>query len=225
VKNSKRLFIHYLFTILAACVGVICQHSVLNAEPYHIKDTIEIRSEISDVNAGSAIPAVINWIVVPEADESGSIRLSFLVAGGDSSVCQMSLTGTETHITWTDAARIPRIYHQNNLLVVPGSMMPCDILPVDNTNSKQLNKTFEIKRRVGGQTFVNLLQVDFYPVAASDAVANGWVTASQNLIGPLTMIRVMDLKKEVMIVQQLWSAGDTWWLYEESLTRQSWRGK
>ena len=94
-----------------------------------------------------------------------------------------------------------------------------DLAPHDDTI-----KDAVIKKQAGGATFSYKVRRETRDISLNEAMAENMVNEEMagNLTGKgLRLITVW--KGEELLVRQLWPEGDSWWVYEETPLRKSWR--
>jgi hypothetical protein len=220
----------YLFRLflLLFCGVVFSPVSVLSF-PYQPSGEILIMSEsLVDFSETPHSEGVI-WRVVPQVnDADGMSELLFFKDGSDIQICRLVLSSSgailESEITGVNRNMI---IHDNDLLMVPGFPVPCDILPFQRMTGEQapVSKIVNVKRSTANQTFVDTLEIKIYPIAFKEAQAKGWVIDTQNaeLTGLLQVIEVINQQSGELLSLQLWNPDGDWWIFEKTSFRQSWR--
>lgn len=98
-------------------------------------------------------------------------------------------------------------------------------LPFDDLDARDLNDGQAVlKKQAGGATFAYTVQRKAESVNIAAAVSTGMLPpgfSEPTGQDPLMMISVH--KNGRLIVKQLWAAGESWWRYEETPFRRSWR--
>jgi hypothetical protein len=163
------------------------------------------------------------WEVVPEVAPDGTYLLKFFpeAFGSVTSVCELKISpaGGVGQIEWQGIEKNRKKIMTEGLLIVPGFPAPCDILPV---SGKEPDKTYEDRIEAGGRIFLKKYRAFWKAVSLEEARANGWLKKDIPKPAALQMITVVD-GQEHLVVKQLWDANGTWWLYEETPLRRSWR--
>jgi hypothetical protein len=224
-----RINVFRFFCILIC--GVIFGPIPAVAFPYQPAEPLRVISQISaDLNE-SGKPDVSFWRVVAEADQGeDEATLSFFNDMSDDRLCQLIVTGTG-EIRNVDITGIPDnlVIRENDLLLVPGFPVPCNILPVQLMTGSQpsASKLYHVSRSSGSHVFADTLEVQAYPVTREAAQAKGWINSSLSTeqIGSLKVLKVVNQRNGDLVVLQLWETDADWWMYEKTLFRQSWRLK
>jgi hypothetical protein len=215
-----------LFFMVWVCVSVALAFPAMTlAEPYQPGETLRITTVPSPVELTSKGDP-LEWSVAPQKSGQGNTILTFIMTDSDQVICRLTVSGSDAkrvaHLTWDDSARPPKIIQQGELLIAPGSPVPCDMLPLGFLTGQYASKTYEVKRIAGGQTFMDGFQVDGVETDIAEARSNGWLTG-QNQPKRLVMITAVNARTGQLAVRQLWVPGDDWWVFEETPYRQSWR--
>ena len=104
------------------------------------------------------------------------------------------------------------------MLLMGGFPVACDILPLHQEASE---KTYSEKTKAGERTFVKSMAIRREDISSQKARREGWIRG-EDVDGKLLLFTAEDDDGE-LIVRQLWSETGSWWLYEETPFRQSWR--
>jgi hypothetical protein len=162
------------------------------------------------------------WKVSPSQGNGGAASLVFRPANSppDSPpFCKIQFEeGADgiPQIRWTGAGGVVR-EGQNGMLLMGGFPVACDILPLHQEASE---KTYSEKTKAGERTFVKSMTIRREDVSPQKARREGWIRGDVD--GGLLLFTAEDDDGE-LIVRQLWSETGSWWLYEETPFRQSWR--
>ncbi|RJP84122.1 MAG: hypothetical protein C4518_19650 [Desulfobacteraceae bacterium] len=218
-----------IVSLWAGCIGVLGFSAITSAMPYQPEGPIRIITQDIPGSARS-VDNGTEWQVETKKTGPGSAELSFSMADSDEVVCRVVMDSVDSasgkastlNLLWNNPGRQPQVFQQADLLVVPGSPVPCDILPLDMMMGKSEPRNYEIKRQVAGQTFVDTFKVTCNSVGPASARTNGWLTG-EDLTGPLVMISVVNARTGELVVRQLWAPGADWWIFEETPYHQSWQ--
>ena len=191
--------------------------------PYQPVQTIDIQTELlkNPETAGSSTTRL--WTVKLVEGENGSNLVAFFPKGKDQSICQVAVSQIGGPVEWMSDIEPPKLMSAEGLLIVTGFPAPCDILPVNVIAGQASEAVYEIKSGAGGRVFVNEILVSFSPVSFAQARENGWIKDGLSDLAPLRMVEAVNKRTGKMIVRQLWPVGDSWWIYEETEFRNSWR--
>lgn len=211
------------------CCGVIFAPIPSGAFPYQPTESLRVISQASVDLDESGKPDVSTWRVVPEVSQgSGQVTLSFFNDMSDIRLCRLVVSGIGEVID-ADIAGVSSnmVIHEDDLLLVPGFPVPCDILPFQlmSGNHPSASKLYHVRRVVGTQVFADNLEVQASPVTWAAAQANGWINSSINTDQntSLQVLKVINKQTGDQVALQLWAADDDWWIYEKTRFRQSWR--
>jgi len=106
------------------------------------------------------------------------------------------------------------------IILSNGSPIPYDQLAPNMKLPEQIN----VRNTVSGVTFSTLVNRTLKPITPADALAAGMIPAelAQSIsLNDLTLISIQ--KSGQLEIHQLWRSGETFWLYEETPSRKSWR--
>lgn len=206
--------------IILAVIGFVIFAGECPASPYRPAAAVSIVSEYSAVG-GAARPHTQVWKVMPEAGPGGAMLLRFFpeAAADAGSTCEVALPapGAAGEIRWQGIGK-PGKKSSTGLLLLPGFPAPCDILPVGREDS---GIVYEERSEAGGRVFSRSYRVSHAAVGVDEARAMGWIRADGPGSPGLIMVAVTDDRGRP-VVKQLWPAGGSWWLYEETPLRRSW---
>jgi hypothetical protein len=188
---------------------------------YELAQSIEVITEPIEEEGGFA---PIQWRIAPELDINGMSIIRFSRQKSGESACCLRFSKSSVDISWDGRYASPDLIHSEDLLIVPGVPVPCNVLPVEKLFSADEPVLYEIRRQAGGRTFVDRVQVSRAAVAYEAAINRGWVKApGSDAKTALHLIKAVDLRTGELMVQQLWADGHSWWIYEETPYHRSWR--
>ncbi len=191
--------------------------------PYHLKQPITVVSESAVSGSRSGEAAGVFWNIVPETGEDGSSCLGFYRPETGDPVCRLVRAGAGAVLYLADGTPFRHALSAGGMTLFTGFSVPCDILPVAAACGDTELEMIEIRRQAGERTFIEKFQVDCISVSLTDARDQGWIRASAGDVETLRMIQVTRLRNGEHVVRQLWVPGETWWRYEETPHRRSWR--
>jgi hypothetical protein len=213
MRNNKFAILVYL--MIAGFIPAIA-----GALPYQPEEPVDIITQPADTMHG---PAFIQWRVAPEAQQKGASGIAFFREGAGQAICRLVFSGPTTDISWEGMEIPPKTIQTGDLLIVSGVPVPCDVMPVVELFSADEPKEYEARTSAGGRTFVERIQVSSAPVGVEEARNNGWIKFNVGKKDTLRLIKAVDLITDELMVQQLWSDDGSWWIYEETPFRRSWR--
>ncbi|MFP4307065.1 MAG: hypothetical protein ACLFRG_04305 [Desulfococcaceae bacterium] len=192
--------------------------SPLFAIPYHPAGPVHFVTEFS-TQGKTATPQ--EWRVFPVRGASGEFVLRFRhgTAPADAPpFCEVTFVEKdgETSIEWTAVGGVKR-EGQNGLLVMPGFPVPSEVLPI---RQEEPEKSYSVESAAEGRVFLQEYTVRWETVEVETAEGEGWLRVSAP--DSLRMVRLEDADEQ-LVTRQLWAEDGTWWLYEETPFRRSWR--
>ncbi len=193
--------------------------------PYQPKTHILIETEMSAVTDDPGKANMMSWLVSPEITDDGSTALSFRLNGSDQIICCLEIADGLIKINWKENYADQNMIQTDNLLIIPGSPVPCDVSPMPQSGWRDDSKVYEIKSTVAGRTFFDRLQVDCVDVDIEDAREKGWLKAGMGITKGLKLTTIINMRTHEVMDMQLWSVDDSWWIYDETRYRKSWRVK
>jgi hypothetical protein len=207
-------------SILVALFALLALSSECRAFYYRPAAALTILSEYAAHN-DSAPPRTQIWTVVPEAGKDGAVTLRFFKgeAVGGEVVCTLTLPSSVSagEIVWQGLGKSGEKRSGTGLLLLPGFPAPCDVLPAGGNDSGAVYKE---NVEAGGRIFSRSYRIDFNGFSIGEAKAMGWIK-KEPAVSELTMVTATD-ERGRLAVRQLWPAGGSWWIYEETPTRRSW---
>jgi len=223
VNNVIKLY-KLLIMNLAGWMGVVLLlPSVALSQSYFLQSPVQIVSVDADTAIDSAENRMTEWVVIPENNRSGETALNYYSSGNDQRICRVIISATSPQIIWDNTKHVPHELSGQDILIVTGVNVPCDILPVSSGIEHQRVRIFDIRRQVGGQIFVDRVQVEYISISTQDAIENGWIVDNAQPVDGLVLVKANNLRTNKLISMQLWIPGSDWWIYEESPVRKSWR--
>jgi hypothetical protein len=214
-NNLSILFIYiFMWAIIFFPISVL-------AIPYQLPESVEVITEPPEKEETFA---PIAWRIAPESDKSGSSIILFSRQETGKSVCRLTFSNSSVDISWDSTYVAPDQIHAGDLLIVSGAPIPCNVLPAEKLLSDHKSILYEVRREAGGRTFVENIQVSSVAVTYEEAKNNGWVKLPEIKVKTaLNLIKAVNLRTGELMAQQLWANGHSWWVYEETPYRRSWR--
>jgi len=201
---------------------LVISHSVIYALPYRPEVKIRILSVYRSY--GDKFPEYSRvWNMEPEIAPDGKYLLKFYPEPGSSAIpiCLLNIDGggaiKEIEFKTKEDERGKTI--KNGLLIVPDFPVPCDIIPVLQSDSDEI---YEDRAEAGGRIFVRRYSISYSRIDLQEAREKDWLRTDLPEPPGLNMITVVDDKGRE-VVRQIWPVDGTWWIYEETSMRKSWR--
>jgi hypothetical protein len=212
----KNLFLYcfipvFVFTLLFA-------GQVFGANFYNIDSSIELISEGESESFGSM------RLVLEPSKKTGVVEaIDFFAADNKQLFGRLTFSPAKT-ISWQGPGESDQFFQAENLFIAPGFSLPLDILPVQRVLDSDTGLiVHEFQRKSGSRVFLDRVKIFVQPVKYSDAKENGWLRYYKNHPDNLFLICARRVEAGDLIVQQLWEPDGAWWIFEETLFRQSWR--
>ena len=174
---------------------------------------------LSEYRGSGSIPGSSKiWEIRSVQVSEGKRLISFYSETSEDPLCSLAISssGGMNTVTW-QSMNGRRKNGAEDFLVMPGFPVPCDFVPVfadDNV------RVFEEKTEAGGRTFIGRYQVSSKAISMDEARENNWVRGEFSGPFDLRMVTVVD-RQGRLVVRQLWPLNAQWWIYEETLDRQS----
>lgn len=205
--------------IYMLAMGIILSISQLApAAPYQPQNPITIHSEYIQPNRVSQRV----WRIIPESSQD-THTLRFYPKSADKRICEIKFLfdkGSFHQVIWNGLGKKERV-EKRPFLILPGFPAPCNLIPVDETISEI---RYEKRKKAAGRTFIQRYRMEWRQFSRSDCVKNGWLKEKYAIpeTEKLQMATVYDAQGRT-ILRQLWDENQSWWYYEETLDRRSWR--
>lgn len=190
----------------------------LLATPYRPAGAIHF---VTDFSTQGNTQNAQKWRVVPAPGVSGEFVLRFLHGNASADAppfCELKFRENDgdSVIEWVGVGGVTR-KGENGLLVMPGFPVPSEVLPV---GQEEPEKTYSVESTAEGRVFLQEYTVRWETVETEIAESEGWLRVAA--LESLRMIRLEDADGQ-LVTRQLWAEDGTWWLYEETPFRRSWR--
>jgi hypothetical protein len=223
--TKKKPFMRACFLSFVFVVYHMSAVNCYSSEAYFPNGNIEIET-INFDDDGNTILNRQAWMIKSYPTEDSSIRLEFLPIGIDipTAICEIVIKkeALRKTIIWQGKEGQNELYGENGFLPVLGYPVPCDVLPVYQTEPE---KEYLLYKKVGGTTFAERYIVKKEDTDPGSSIKNGWIKNEDDADSmDLMTITVYDNDKN-LVVMQLWKKNSAWWLYEETPYRRSWRIK
>jgi hypothetical protein len=217
IKKINVIKTNLLFMALLLLLSAAESHAFF----YRPAGAVRIFSEYKAFN-DSAPPRTQVWKVVPEVATDSAVRLRFFTeaAAETNAVCEIELPPVDYagEIRWKGIGKSGEKESETGLLLAPGFPAPCDVLPIGEEDERE----YQEKTEAGGSVFIRTYQVSSATFSLEEANEKGWIKAETKGISELILVTVTDEKGQ-LAARQLWAPGGSWWLYEETPLRRSWR--
>jgi hypothetical protein len=195
---------------------------VMAATPYFPAQPILVVSET--ITPGSPSGDGTFWHIIPQTDDDGSFYLDFQQTEFEPPVCRLILSGPRTGLYLADGARFPNTVSAADLMLFPGFSIPCDVLGgKEGFCDGKEPAVIDIRRQSGQSIFIEQYQLHCSEIPSSEAATRGWVREPTGEADHFVMVRVTNLRTGENVARQLWAPGETWWRYEDTPFRRSWR--
>ena len=174
---------------------------------------------LSEYRESGGIPGSSKiWEIRSVRISEGKRLISFYSETSEDLLCSLviSSSGDSNAVVW-QGENGRRKNGAEGFLVMPGYPAPCDIVPVFAGDSVRV---FEEKTEAGGRAFISRYQVSSKAISLDEARKNNWVRDEFSSPFDLRMVTVVD-RQGRLVVRQLWPLNAQWWIYEETLDRQS----
>ena len=174
---------------------------------------------LSEYRGSGSIPGSSKiWEIRSVQVSEGKRLISFYSETSEDPLCSLAISssGGMNAVAW-QGKNGRRKNGDEGFLVMPGFPVPCDLVPViadDNV------RVFEEKTEAGGRAFISRYQVSSKAISMDEARENNWVRGEFSGLFDLRMVTVVD-RQGRLVVRQLWPLNAQWWIYEETLDRQS----
>jgi hypothetical protein len=208
-------------SILLMVIGFLALAGECRAFSYRPAAALSILSEYAALKDSSPRHTQV-WKVVPEAGPGGaSILRFFLEASAEAgALCELRIPapGAGGEIRWEGTGKSGQKKSGAGMLLLPGFPAPCDVLPVGRGDN---GGVYEERIEAGGRVFSKSYRISYASFNVDEAKAKGWIRVDEPVKSGLIMATVTD-ERGRPVVKQLWPAGGSWWLYEETPLRRSW---
>jgi hypothetical protein len=217
-KHNKSVIC--LWTLLGVCLLLqpVWAGSVLSLPDEPVPIVTHLKNDVANASASP-----IMWHLVVGQTDSGITRISFFTERFEKEICYLSIDPNGS-IIGSSAILNQNVIQSEGIFLAPGFPAPCDILPIKQmTAGCPLSMVRDISKKIAGETFAYQIEIRCEPVSVDEAVREGWIRDADTISGPLKMVSVVNMQNRQLMVRQLWIDGDSWWLYEETAFRESWR--
>jgi hypothetical protein len=214
--NVRKLAFLFLLLFL------VLSYSRAYALPYRPENKIRILSNYLSSGDKSSEYAHV-WNMEPGSSPEGKYLLEFYPDSGSLSkpICRLKIARDglikEIDFEAMEGGRGKTV--KTGLLIITDFPVPCDMVPVSQSDAQEVYKD---RTEAGGRVFVRKYNVSYRRVDLQEARENGWLRPDLSESSSLNMVTVSDNKGHE-VVKQLWPVDGTWWIYEETSLRKSWR--
>jgi hypothetical protein len=216
MRNNQSAICIYIFIWM-----VIFFPMCVSAFPYQLEQSIEVITEPLEKENGFE---PIEWRIAPEFNKNGTSVILFSRQESGKSVCRLTFSDSSVDLSWDGHSVSPDLIRSGDLLIVSGVPIPCDVLPAAKLFSTDAPILYEVRQEAGGRTFVERIQVSLVAVTYGEAKNHGWVKIPEiDIKTTFYLIKAVNLRTGELMVQQLWADGQSWWIYDETPYRRSWR--
>lgn len=195
-------------------------HSV--AEPYILEAPVRIFTETGFEDSERNIVREV-WIAVNLKENDKIQKIRFLPEGNSEKeyLCEIKFQEDETGKSpvWLENKSGRKRTGADGLLFNPGYPVPCDVIPFEKASD---GDSYTIKSEAGGRTFLKTYTIKIEMVDKKTAKAKEWLRIDMIEDKGLQMVTMTDERGKA-VIRQLWPIGETWWVFEETKNRRSWR--
>jgi hypothetical protein len=193
------------------------------ASSFYQPDTpVEIITEMTINEMPGSSSDMIQILVNPVISDSPAYKLNFLNAKSGNTFGQL-IFSRSGQVEWVGGSKKNSAYSGNGLIILPGSTLPVDVLPVKMVLERQEPLFYEFERMAGGRTFADQIFITVEPVSLGRIRSENWLRLEGAEPSSFYMIEAKDVETKELVVRQLWSHESVWWIFEQTPYRRSWR--
>jgi len=201
------------FIVLFLFIGIV------KAQPFVVQTPLLIETEILSTESNS-LQSKKKYQAIIESGPKQQTFLTFYQASANKlPLCRLTSLA-DGSLTWQKTMRSKPLKVSEIIFLQPGFPIPVDILPV--TLQEQAEITYETHTKTGGRTFLKSYTVVIAAINTETAEDNGWLKHPVPQGNRLRLFTVTDGQGR-FISKQLWPVHGSWWFYEETPFRRSWR--
>ena len=164
-----------------------------------------------------------NWEACIVTRGDGNREINFSLEGSRKKpLCRIKYGTSEGAplYLWEDLRLGRTMSNDIAFLINPGYPVPSDILPISDGRHIE---TAHIRQSAGGQVFSHTYKITEEKISSEDASGVGMIRETDFISDTLLLFTVFDKDGEI-VLKQLWPyEGASWWIYEETAYRRSWR--
>jgi len=208
-------FLFFFMTILPA--------ESLAESIYRPQVPVEIRAVQRLVEIPGSDPTDVRYTIAVVESNLSRTLVRFSKEGSEGPAGHLIFYPFSREVSWEGAGISGKQLKDEHLLIIPGSPIPMNVLPVNLVLQKSEPVEYKIQSKAGGRTFVEGIRVSAYMVTREQALRAGWLHNEGEVSSELHLVEAVDADTGDFLVKQLWENSGSWWLYEETLYRRSWR--
>ena len=219
MKFTKNQIPIYCFFLAIGLIFATTSH----AETYYLPESpVTIETSLL-VRENPGLPDTVKQITIQPGAMKASVKpLNFYLPEQNQFIGTLNI-GDSGAVEWTGTGCFSTTYQDTDLLIVPGTAFPVDVLPVHAVLKADTPIEYAFSRTAGDQKFLQKIRVSATAVGLEEVRQSGWIRCEHCHLFNLYMIAATDARTGALIVKQLWCAEDDWWVYEETPLRHSWR--
>lgn len=192
-------------------------------KPYQPAGTITLFTESLGFPERQPDQAGVTWRVETGPCDVGGPCIVFYHPAVPDPVCRVVLSGPDSGLVLSDGSRFAGAIQADGFMFFPGFSIPCDVLSLPIDPAGDPSRVVAGQRKAGTTIFIERLEVNYLSVSPEEAMAQGWIREPAQLADAFILIRATNQRNGELAVQQLWNLAESWWLYEETPYRRSWR--
>ena len=213
-KYMASFILFVFFSLPATVLGV--HPSCLLEKPVYIQ-TDSLCTDMPGVQS-----EMLQLTVAPMPLDGNAVQLGYYYSGTKKLAGNLIISD-KGNSSWDGWDSEINFFQDVNLFIVPGFTIPVDLLPVALFLTEDLSADYEFAKTVNGSQFVTRIRISSYSVASEQALQSKWLQITDNIPLNLRIIEAMDLQTGNILIRQLWEPDSSWWVYEETPYRRSWR--
>ena len=218
----KKFSIHAI--VFAVIFFLMPTNTVWALNPYQPETRVEILTEATVGDTPGSRP-VFSRIIAGPVQKNDDVRsIDFFNAASGNLMGRLKFL-PDGKLSWEGKGATAKRFQTNDLLIIPGLLIPMDVLPVNRFFNTKETAVYDFRREAGGRSFVDQIRLSVQSVSRAQARQAQWLRLEKEIPPELKLIKAVDLHTGQLIVKQLWAIGDDWWLYEQTPFRRSWRIK
>jgi len=185
---------------------------------YRPFNRVVVETEVIRPDSGRGLSKTTYIIQASPLGDDGVVINFSSIASPSKPVCQLSLLAGN-HILLKKDMAATAISFGDGMLLQGGFPVPVDILPI---YTEKIRDTITVHEKVGGRTFSRTYKVSLTAIDYNSVKENGWLKMNLPDDTKFRTVTVSDNQSK-SISLQVWPDNGSWWIYEETQFRRSWR--